>query len=188
MERTYGVAAAAVALTAAGVALLFAVSPSGPAVTSATPPEGEALAAAPAAVELAVSKRPDAGRSHVSVVDGSGAAVPAGALAVTGADGLRLPVTITGRGTFTVVYHVELAGGGELTGSWRFGVGAAPDGSRPAGAAHEHGVDPVGAALLVVDGLVALGVIVLLLRRPRRPGRRGLAGRWGPGLGKPARR
>jgi methionine-rich copper-binding protein CopC len=168
MARTYRVAVAAVALTAAGVALLFAVSPSGPAMTAATPPDGAALAAAPAAVELAVSKRPDVGRSHVSVVDGSGVLVRAGALTADGADGLRLPVTITGRGTYTVAYHVELAGGGVLTGSWRFGIGAAPDGPPPpAGAPHGHGVDPVGAALLVVDGLVAVGAIVLLLRRRR---------------------
>jgi hypothetical protein len=33
--------------------------------------------------------------------------------------------------------------------------------------AHQHGVDPVGAALLVLDGLVVLIVAVLLMRRPR---------------------
>jgi methionine-rich copper-binding protein CopC len=168
MARTYRAAVAAVALTAAGVALLFALSPSGPAVTSCTPADGAALATAPDAVELAVSKPPDTARSHVSVVDGSGALVWAGALTADGADGLRMPVTITGRGTYTVTYHVELLGGGEMAGSWRFGIGAAPEGVPPAGAAHEHGVDPLGATLLIVDGLVALGAIVLLLRtRPR---------------------
>jgi hypothetical protein len=35
-----------------------------------------------------------------------------------------------------------------------------------AGAAHQHGVDPVSATLLAVDGVVALTVVVLLLRRP----------------------
>ncbi|MDQ7904037.1 copper resistance protein CopC [Phytohabitans sp. ZYX-F-186] len=170
MARRYRLAVAAVALTAAGVAALFALAPAGPAVTSATPPEGTALAVPPDAVELAVSKRPDVGRSHVSVVDGSGSPVRAGPLAAVGADRLRLPVAIVGRGTFTVAYHVELAGGGELAGSWRFGIGATPAGPAPEQeAAHAHGVDPIGATLLVVDGLVVLGVAVLLLRR--RPAR-----------------
>lgn len=35
-----------------------------------------------------------------------------------------------------------------------------------AGSAHQHGVDPVSAALLAIDGVVALAVVVLLLRRP----------------------
>jgi methionine-rich copper-binding protein CopC len=168
MARTYAVGAAALALTAAAVAALFTVAPAGPAVTSATPPEGSALAVAPDAVELVVSKRPDAGRSHVSVVDGAGEPVPAGALIPVGADRLRLPVTIAGRGTFTVAYHVELAGGGELAGSWRFGIGGTPAGPAPETAGHGHGVDPVGATLLVVDGFVVLGVAIMLLRRPAR--------------------
>jgi hypothetical protein len=44
-------------------------------------------------------------------------------------------------------------------------------GDAAAGAPHEHGVehgvDPVSATLLALDGLVALTVIVLLARRPR---------------------
>jgi hypothetical protein len=40
--------------------------------------------------------------------------------------------------------------------------------SDAAPAGHEqHGVDPVGAALLVLDGAVLLTVVGLLLRRPR---------------------
>lgn len=35
-----------------------------------------------------------------------------------------------------------------------------------AGSAHQHGVDPVSAALLAIDGVVALAVVVFLLRRP----------------------
>jgi hypothetical protein len=38
-----------------------------------------------------------------------------------------------------------------------------------AGSAHQHGVDPVSAALLAIDGVVALAVVVLLLRRPPPP-------------------
>jgi hypothetical protein len=35
-----------------------------------------------------------------------------------------------------------------------------------AGSAHQHGVDPLSAALLAIDAVVALAVVVLLLRRP----------------------
>jgi hypothetical protein len=35
-----------------------------------------------------------------------------------------------------------------------------------AGSGHQHGVDPVSAALLAIDGVVALAVVVLLLLRP----------------------
>jgi hypothetical protein len=37
------------------------------------------------------------------------------------------------------------------------------------GSAHPHGVDPVSAALVAIDGVVALVVVVLLLRRPPPP-------------------
>jgi methionine-rich copper-binding protein CopC len=43
---------------------------------------------------------------------------------------------------------------------------AAGNAAVAAGSAHQHGVDPVSAALLAIDGIVALAVIVLLLRRP----------------------
>jgi hypothetical protein len=36
-----------------------------------------------------------------------------------------------------------------------------------AGSGHQHGVDPLSAALVAIDGVVALTVVVLLLlRRP----------------------
>jgi methionine-rich copper-binding protein CopC len=95
----------------------------------------------------------------------------------------------------TVSYHVIFTDGRELTGTLRCSVGsraaAGPGAAREpstvdaatdadaaakadaagnaevaAGSAHQHGVDPVSAALLAVDGVVALAVVVLLLRRP----------------------
>lgn len=145
------------------------------AVTATTPPDGAVLDVAPAAVELTLSARPDPGLSHVAVRDDSGSAVRAGALTSAGANGLRLAVSVTKPGNFTVAYHVELVGGGELTGFWRFsfGTGVAPppaDRVDPVAAdGHGHGVDPIGATLLAIDGAVVLCVVVLLLRRPRRP-------------------
>jgi methionine-rich copper-binding protein CopC len=95
----------------------------------------------------------------------------------------------------TVSYHVIFTDGRELAGTLHFSVGirvaASPGAGREpstvdaatdadaaakadaagnaevaAGSAHQHGVDPVSAALLAIDGVVALAVVVLLLRRP----------------------
>jgi methionine-rich copper-binding protein CopC len=94
----------------------------------------------------------------------------------------------------TVSYHVIFTDGRELAGTLHFSVGirvaAGSDAAREpstvgattdadaakadaagnaevaAGSAHQHGVDPVSAALLAIDGVVALAVVVLLLYRP----------------------
>jgi methionine-rich copper-binding protein CopC len=95
----------------------------------------------------------------------------------------------------TVSYHVIFTDGRELVGTLHFSVGirvaAGPGAAREpstvdaatdadaaakadaagnaevaAGSAHQHGVDPVSAALLAIDGVVGLAVVVLLLRRP----------------------
>jgi methionine-rich copper-binding protein CopC len=93
----------------------------------------------------------------------------------------------------TVSYHVIFTDGRELAGTLHFRVGiraaAGPEGAREpatvdattdadaatadaagnaavAGSAHQHGVDPLSAALLAIDAVVALAVVVLLLRRP----------------------
>jgi methionine-rich copper-binding protein CopC len=94
----------------------------------------------------------------------------------------------------TVSYHVIFTDGRELAGTLHFSVGmrsaAGPGAAREpstgdattaadaakadaagnaevaAGPAHQHGVDPVSAALLAIDGVVALAVVVLLLLRP----------------------
>ena len=94
----------------------------------------------------------------------------------------------------TVSYHVTFTDGRELVGTLHFSVGirsaAGPGAAREpstvdaatdadaakadaagnaevaAGPAHQHGVDPVSAALLAIDGVVALAVVVLLLLRP----------------------
>ena len=96
----------------------------------------------------------------------------------------------------TVSYHVVFTDGRELAGTLHFLVGirvgagfcsarepstvdagtdadaaakadAAGNPELAAGSAHQHGVDPVSAGLLAIDGVVALAVVVLLLlRRP----------------------
>ena len=76
--------------------------------------------------------------------------------------------------------HVTVwTGPGEITGTLRYSVGTGrtpPAGprSQAAASAHDHGVDPLGGALLGADVAVLAGVVVLLLVRPgpRRPATR----------------
>ncbi|MFL6128726.1 MAG: copper resistance CopC family protein [Mycobacteriales bacterium] len=160
---------------AAALAVGFAVVPGdGPrdhgraAVTSTSPADGATLARAPTEVELSFTGPVDEGRSHILVVDGFGAA--SGALRQTVPGRLSQPITVTAAGAVTVAYHVTFTDGAELAGSLRF---TAPSGTAvgrpPPASGHQHDIDPVSAGLLVVDAIAALAVVVLLLRRPRRP-------------------
>lgn len=148
----------------------------------ASSPRAQAvLTSAPTAVELVFSTTPVLDSSHVAVFGPDGGTVSTGELRRGTGPALRQPLAIRGTGDFTVAYHVEFEGGGQATGQLRFSVGtgaapqaadrAAADAAASAVAAHGHGVDPVSAVLLVVDGLVVLGVVAMLyLRRPSRPG------------------
>jgi methionine-rich copper-binding protein CopC len=163
-------AAVAIAVTAA---VLLADRPPDPgrvAVTSTTPADGAALARAPTEVELSFTGPVDPGRSHVSVLDGSDAtsALNAGTLRQVAPDRLSQPLAATAGGELTVAYHVTFTDGAELAGSFRFTArsGNGSGGPTPT-ATHQHGIDPVSAGLLVVDGIVALTVGILLMRRPR---------------------
>jgi len=100
-----------------------------------------------------------------------------------GPAGLRLPLDIRSAGDYTVAYHVVFDDGSDLVGALRFSVGTGAPPSpvdnaaraRPAAVAgaHRHAVDPLGAALLVVDAAVLLVVVaLLLLTREHGAGRR----------------
>jgi hypothetical protein len=77
-----------------------------------------------------------------------------------------------------VAYHVVFTDGTETFGSVRFSVGtgvappaSAGDVQRAAEAsalAHNHTIDPLSAILLVVDLGVLVGVVLLLILRPKR--------------------
>ncbi|MEV6926539.1 copper resistance protein CopC [Dactylosporangium sp. NPDC051485] len=148
-------------------------------VASVDPADATALAAAPAQIVLTCTGRPDAESSHVSVRDATGRFVDDGGDLRADGDTLRLPVTLTGTGDFTVVYHVVLASGADAVGVTRFSVGTGvappvpPDGEREAQLAsavgHQHGdIDPFGATLLAIDAAVVFAVALLLIFRPRR--------------------
>jgi copper resistance protein C len=168
-------AAGAAAALAVGVALLLAEGSQDrdrAAVTSTSPADGAMLAQAPTEVAMAFTGPVDPNRSHIVVTDGSGAAAStrtAGALRQTAPQRLSQPISVTAAGEVTVAYHVTFTDGAALTGSLRFTVGSGNDaGQRAPVSGHRHNIDPVGAGLLVADGITVLAVVVLLLRRPRR--------------------
>jgi methionine-rich copper-binding protein CopC len=146
------------------------------AVVARLPAADSVLAAAPQEVVLTLSGNPDLARSNVSVRDSRGTLVDAGVLTSDGQAVLRRPVLIRTSGDFTAAYHVVLDDAVQLIGSWRFSVGtgrppgsgrsgAGPDVARPE---HDHGVDPVGAVVLLADAVVLAVVAVLLVVTPRR--------------------
>jgi methionine-rich copper-binding protein CopC len=164
---TRRLAAAALVAVAVLAAAALAHANAGARVASISPGDGAVLAVAPAEVALALSGSPDVARSHVTVRDATGAVVNSGALTRVGYDRLRQPTASAAPGDFTVGYHVTFADGREVTGVVHFSVGT---GRAPAGAGeapHEHGVDPFGAALLLLDGVVLLAAIVVLRLKAR---------------------
>ena len=176
--------ALAVGLAAVLAVVLAVVLANGPraggraAVRSTSPADGATLARAPTEVALSFTGPVDQSRSHIVVMDGSGAASvrSAGALRQTAPGRLSQPITVTAAGEVTVAYHVTFTDGAELAGSLRFTAqsGAAAGQPAPAPAstsAHQHDIDPVSAGLLVVDGIAVLAVVVLLMRRPAPVGR-----------------
>ncbi len=120
-----------------------------------TPVTAQTLASPPREVVLTLSVPADAARSHLTVAGSDGQPVGMGPLTAGPGPVLRLPVEIGTDGTYVVAYHVVGDGGGTASGSLSFGVGkgapvAAPDVS------HEHGVDPLSAALLAVNFLAVV--------------------------------
>lgn len=160
-------------LAAAGTLVVSAAGLPAGTVTGSNPADRATLATAPVAAELTFSGTPDAGQSHIGVVsDRSGATVNAGPLIGAGRT-LRQPVSIDGPASLTVGYHVVFRDGGDASGRLVFTVGApaAPHGRDEVAAAdpaaHDHGVDPLSGALLLIDAVAVLVVIgLLILRRP----------------------
>jgi methionine-rich copper-binding protein CopC len=164
--RWVGIGAALAVLLTAAV-LARGPQPAG-AVAVTTPADGATLATAPTEVDLVFTAAVD--EFHVSVRDATGAPVAVGRAERVGPDRLRQPVSIGVPGAVTVEYHVTFAGGGKLSGTLRFGVGVgvAPGAGDAPAESHRHGVDPFSAVLLILDGAVAVGAVLLLMLRPPR--------------------
>ncbi|WP_460846752.1 copper resistance protein CopC [Phytohabitans suffuscus] len=141
---------------------------------AATPADGAALAAGPRSVDLTFDRRPDLAQSHIGVRDSASVSLDRGELTASGPRTVRQPIEAVGVGTVVVGYHVVFDDGSQTSGSVRFSVGtgtapAAADGAQLDASIHGgHGVDPLGATLLVVDLAVLIGVLVMLKLRPRR--------------------
>jgi methionine-rich copper-binding protein CopC len=158
-------------------------------LTASDPANGGILDTAPAVIELNFDAVPEADYSHVTVLDGTAGRVNSGALSAAGTRGLRQPVDIKTSGDFIVAYHVEFRGGGQTRGFLRFSVGTGLPPAPAAGAVeeaaakaltkHRHTIDPASAVLLVIDGLVVLGVLIMLMiRKPIRPAGAPVTRRW----------
>jgi methionine-rich copper-binding protein CopC len=166
--------------TVAGTFVALALTVASPARAdipgvSGDPIGGAVLQQPPARVTVDFGQRVDPDLTHVGVTGGSGTEVSAGEPDVR-AGRVVVPVTVTGRGDVTVAYHVTFVDGATRVGAYRFsvGTGVAPaalsvDAGRRAAAdlPHAHEIDPVGAALLVVDAVVLAGALLLLRLRPR---------------------
>lgn len=174
MSRRTRVVAYTVVAVAVVVAVLVAHPRARPAfgLVSSNPPDRATVAQAPADIDLTFTAAVDPELSHLAIVDGSGAPSTPGRPHLVAPGQLSQPVHVAAAGEVTVAYHVTSADGTEATGVLRFtaltGTVGAPGAARPS-AGHDHGVDPVSAALLALDGLVALAVLVLLAvrRTPR---------------------
>jgi len=168
MRGVRSLTAGAVVALAVGLAVILADRATDPvpgAVASTSPADGATLARAPIEVGLSFTGPVDPARSHISV---TGPARTAGALVQTSPERLSQPIAVTVGGEVTVAYHVTFTDGAELAGSLRFTAGSGNAYGRPGpAAAHQHDIDPISAGLLLVDGIVAVTVGILLMRRPR---------------------
>lgn len=149
-------------------------APAAPAqVISISPANGALLSGAPSSVELVLSGDVDVSLSHVTVRDSAGTTVNTGEVSQIAGEPLRQPVRTDASGDFTIAYHVILTDGREVTGWTNFSVNTGVAPANPAVApevddgGHSHGVDPIGAALLVVNAFVLIGVFIMLRIRPK---------------------
>ncbi|MGA5299650.1 copper resistance protein CopC [Nucisporomicrobium flavum] len=164
-------------LAAGAAAILLVLLPSpaaragGPSVVVTDPADGAALAAAPDRIRVIGSAAPDPARSHLTVRDPRGHTVGPDTTPEAAGYELSRPVRLSGTGVFTVAFHVAFTDGRDAAGEIRFsvGTGVAPPAARPAPAAapgHDHGPDPLSAALLLLDvAVVAVVALRLTLRR-----------------------
>jgi len=168
MSRLAGPSVTRTLLAAASLALAAAIGLAGPAsahalLMSSDPAAGANLDSAPTVVTLTFTEAPDPRLSSIQVLDAAGASVTAGAAtAVPGApDELRVPLKTLPKGIYTVSWRTfSSVDGHAATGSFAFGVEAAPPTSTAAGSA--SGEAPLRPAAVVGRWLLYAGLIVLL--------------------------
>jgi methionine-rich copper-binding protein CopC len=184
MKRLGGWLVLAVAVT---VIALAAVAAPGPVrLAEAFPADGAALNAPPTDVWIAFSDGVPADTFHLVVAPDGGGATVSGTPRQDGRV-LAVPVSISEPGGYRVGYHLLLPDGRQLSGVIRFSVTAAGDPvAAPRvpsgrGTGHEHaGRDPLTLGLLVVDLVLIAGLLAVMIRRPRPPPSRPVAGQANP--------
>jgi methionine-rich copper-binding protein CopC len=173
MRRPAGAVLAALitGLTVLGPALsAAALSPP----AASVPADDAVLPAMPASVRVTFDREPVAAGSYLSVLDPDGSRITLSSTPAVEGHTISQPTSSRRTGVFAIVYHVVFTDGGREGGLRHFTVdpAAPPSGGTHAhgpGQSHGHSVDPLSAALLVADGLVVLGAVVLLMFRRRHP-------------------
>jgi len=182
VERTWRRVAVVATLVVLAVVLPLPAAGYDSVVVATDPADGAVLAAAPTAIVLTTAGTPDAANSHVAIEDHAGSFVATGTLRRATSAALSLAVKISSSGNYTVAYHIVMSDGRESVGAVGFSVGTAAVDPASSHVAHEHGVDPLSAVVLVADLVVLLSVAVLLFRRPagprRRPDRDAMVAKW----------
>lgn len=154
--------------SAAAIALASTVSAHALPQTT-TPAEGSSVQQAPGSVSIIFGETPDPKLSSITVVNGTGTGVDAGATAVVSGNPVELRVALKphlGNGVYTVTWKTVSTVDGHLaTGSFAFGVGVSAS-SIPKTAAVVGASPPSPAAvlarLILFAGLVTvLGALVL---------------------------
>jgi len=155
-------------LAAASLALAAAIGLAGPAsahalLASSDPAVGANLDSAPTVVTLTFTESPDPRLSSIKVLDAAGASVTAGtATAIPGKPNeLRVALKPLPKGIYTVSWRtVSSVDGHTATGSFAFGVGAAPPTTSTASSS--SGEAPLRPVAVVGRWLLYAGLIVLL--------------------------
>lgn len=168
MSRLAGLSVTRTLLAAASLALAAAIGLAGPAsahalLASSDPAVGANLDSAPTVVTLTFTEAPDPRLSSIKVLDAAGASVTADtATAVTGKPNeLRVALKTVPKGIYTVSWRtVSSVDGHTATGSFAFGVGAAPP--TTSSASSSSGEAPLRPVAVVGRWLLYAGLIVLL--------------------------
>ena len=158
---------------AIGLALAATLLLGGPAAAhalpqSSDPSPGASLTTPPTAVTITFGERPDTTLSTIRVLDTSGTVVSTGPTTLAGSDPLTLMVALQplDSGVYTVAWRTVSAVDGHLaTGSFAFGVGAAPSpGAAGTTTGEATGTGGHGPSVAAVVGrwLLFLGLIGLL--------------------------
>ncbi|WFE24832.1 copper resistance protein CopC [Solwaraspora sp. WMMD791] len=147
------------------------------AAVAAEPVAGAVLAEPPTAVSVTFGDTVQPELSHLDVFDADGRRLTGGGFDQPTPTRIRLPVELPAAGDYTVAYHVTFPDGSSASDAYRFSVGTGVPPAPLAAAdrqarvdevsAHAHQIDGFSATLLIIDGVVLLGVILMLWLRPR---------------------